>query len=227
MCKIKNNSFEWYNEYESTLFESTNFNEYELFQQPFAHIFICSINDEIQDIEFLKKRENIPLIIYEGIYEIKMPTMIIVLNDCSAENLITHDVVLKKFDLICSYNNQFYSLCCDINSNKDNTAMADIWVKYLQKLDVYSNPEVSQERGALISKEERDNFKTSIFKFFNEFIKPHLQKMAMELDEDITNNKKGLKNRFLSVFGKSDKIEYVNGFNIYKVEFIFYLACDD
>jgi hypothetical protein len=217
MAKLKHLSFQWYNEYEKTLFECTNFNEYELYQQPFAHVFICSITDDIGDMENLKLKENIPQIIHEGIYEIQMPTLLIVLNDKSSESL-PPDVLNKKYNLLAGFKPPSLSIQLDINTNTGDE-LPDIWVKYLSRIDYYSlgqNVE-SITRGKLISADEREVLKLALHKFFNEHIKPHFQKLVFELDDEISTSKKGIKVGFLSIFKKSDKIEYVNHYNIYKV----------
>jgi len=50
-------------------------------------------------------------------------------------------------------------------------------------------------------------------------VKTYLQKLMLDLDEEVANNKKGIKNGLLSIFKKSEKPEYINyeGNSIYKV----------
>jgi hypothetical protein len=217
LAKLKHLSFQWYNEYEKTLFECSNFNEYELYQQPFAHVFICSITDDIGDMENLKLKENIPQILHEGIYEYQMPTLLIVLNDRSSE-VLPPEVITKKYNLLAGFKPPSLSIQLDINTNTGEE-LPDIWVKYLSRIDYYSlgGHVESIIRGKLISADEREVLQLAFYKFFNEHIKPHFQKLAIELDDEISNNKKGIKNNLFSIFKKSDKIEYVNHYNIYKV----------
>jgi hypothetical protein len=233
------------NEYEKTIMEALHFDEHEFYQQPFGHILMCSIRDDIETIELLKRKDKYPALISEGVYESRMPTIVLVHNDKSDPNsILTNDVVFKKLEMIRNFNSQFYVVCCDINGNKDG-GFNDVWTKYIHRLDFYSSNNINIstknninnnniqditnsnnnvtgliQRGQLITIEEKEIFKGIILKFFNEYIKPYLQKLVFDLDEEVTNNKKGFKNGFLNIFKKSEKVEYVNGFNIYKVNII-------
>lgn len=218
-------NFQWFEEYESTFFQSLFFSEYEMYQQPFGHIFICSITDDLETLKNLKKKD-IPLLLYEGIYEIRMPTMILVLYDQSDELLQT-EKIFKKLDQIRNDNSQFYVYFTEINGNKNEESINDIWSRYIHKIDYYKN--INKEgkssqnvhdplslKGKLISLEEKDNLRKAILNFFSEFIKPYLQKTVYEIDEEVNSSKKGVRNSFLSIFRKSDKIEYIMSLNIYK-----------
>lgn len=157
-----------------------------------------------------------PILIQESVYEIKMQTMIIILNDVSEEKSL-NDYVNKKMEIFKKNNLNSYISYLDINLN--SAPLIDIWSKYIHKLDLYT-PKVNNidvVRGGLISNEERENFKLMIFKFFNEFIKPHLQTLVTQYDENVNYSKKGFKNSFLSIFKKSDRVENIQALNIYKV----------
>lgn len=230
----------WYSEYEYTYFESLFFNEFEMYQQPFGYIFICSINDSLDDIKLLKKRDNIPILLSEGVYEIMMPTMVIILYDKS-EQIFSEQEMLKKIDQIKNDNQRFYVYFLEINMNISEDSQStlnttndynnttskkinynkDIWSKYIHKSDYYSNISYySKEKGLLISLEERENLKAGLLKFMNDYIKAYLQKQVYSLDSQISETKKGFRNNFISIFRKTDKIEYIHSLNIYKLTYI-------
>ena len=233
---IKNYSYPWYHEYEKTLLESLKFNEYEMYQQPFANIYICSIKDEKEHIEALKKQEAMPRLMQEGILETKIPAMVLVLNDKSIDSGITNEYIYKKLQNFSASNPNAYVICLDINTNStliNDSKNEDIWFKCFHKLEIYINnnnntdPSNTSESetgfssqksyGLSISLEERENFKSTILKFFNDYIKHFLQRLVVDLDDEISSNKKGIKNGFLSIFKKSEKVEFVNHYKIYKL----------
>ena len=160
-----------------------------------------------------------PILIQEGVYEIKMQTMIIILNDVM-DDKSPNDYVNKKMEIFKKNNINNYVSYLDINLN--TAPQIDIWSRYIHKLDLYTTKvnNIDVVRGGLISTEERENFKLMIFKFFNEFIKPHLQSLVNQYDENVNYSKKGFKNSFLSIFKKSDKVENIQALNIYKVNTI-------
>ena len=181
-----------------------------------------SIRDDSDDLEVLKKKENIPLLIQEAIYEIKIPSFIFILNDLKDDRLPSSEIN-KKIEIIKKNNPTSYISYVDINSNPENnfSKQNDIWTRYIHKIDLYNSKvnNIDVLRGTYISNEEKENFKLLIFKYFNDFIKMNLQKLVIEYEDTVNYSKKGFKNSFLSIFKKSDKIESIQSLNIYKVFF--------
>lgn len=177
-----------------------------------------SIRDESDDLELFKKKDNLPLLIQEGIYEMKIPSLIFILNDLKDDRLPSSEIN-KKIEVIKKNNPNSYISFVDINSNNDISVHNDIWSSYLHKLDIYNTKAnyTDAMRGAYISNEEKDNFKLLIFKYFNDYIKMNLQKLVIDYEDTVNYSKKGFKNSFLSIFKKSDKIESISSLNIYKV----------
>jgi len=198
-----------------------------MYQQPLANIYIASANDEIETIEIIKKK-NIPSLLCENIYESKLASMILLLNDIS-EKKISNEKLINKFKLLKNKNPNSLVIYLDINSqniNDNESKLDDIWLPYLHRTDIYDPNFLNCDRGKYISLNEREIFKTSILNFFDDYVKSFLQKLMFDLDEEVSNNKKGIKNGFLSIFKKSEKPEYINfeGASIYKViVFIFFL----
>lgn len=147
-----------------------------------------------------------------------MPSLIIILNDNREEKLQTSEIN-KKVEMVKKSNSLSHVSYLEINSNNSSSLINDIWSKFIHKLDLYSVKvnNLDVVRGGYISTEEKENFKLIIFKFFNENIKTHLQKLVIEYEENVNYSKKGFKNSFLSIFKKSDKIESISSLNIYKV----------
>jgi len=191
-----------------------------MFQQPLANIYMASANDEVETIELLKKK-NIPGLLSQNIYEPKLASMILLLNDLS-EKRVSNEKLISKINMIKNKNPRSLVMFLDINVqdlNDNESNLDDIWLPFLHKTDVYNSNFINCERGKLISLNEREIFKTSIFNFFDDYVKTYLQKLMLDLDEEVANNKKGIKNGLLSIFKKSEKPEYINyeGNSIYKV----------
>lgn len=191
-----------------------------MFQQPLANIYVASAHDEVETIELLKKK-NIPSLLSDNIYEPRLASMILLLNDLS-EKRVSNEKLISKINIIKNKNPRTLVMFLDINSQdiSDNESkLDDIWLPYLHKTDVYNSNFINCDRGKFISLNEREIFKTSIFNFFDDYVKSYLQKLMLDLDEEVSNNKKGIKNGLLSIFKKSEKPEYLNyeGNSIYKV----------
>jgi len=210
----------WYNEYEKVFIESMFFNDYEAYQQPFGYIFICSISDSLDDLKKLKKKENIPLLLAKGIYEVIMPSMILILNDPS-ENKLSPEEITRKVDMIKSENNKFFVFYNEINTQSDkDIKQKDIWSELIHKIDYY-NPiykYVDLVKGELISLQERENMKAACLKFVSDYLKSYLQKKVSQYDQEVTEQKKKFKlgQSISNIFKKADKVEYDNQ-GIYKL----------
>jgi len=219
--RLKNFSTSWFDEYEKIICETLRFSPYEMYQQPLGNIYMASTQDEIETIELLKKK-NIPNLLSENIYEPKLASMILLLSDLT-EKRLSNDKLINKINLIKNKNPKSYVMFLDINSQDINdieSKLDDIWLPYLHKTDVYNSNFINCDRGKYISLNEREIFRTSIFNFFDIYVKPYLHKLIFDLDEEVSNNKKGIKNGLLSIFKKSEKPEYLNfeGNTIYKVK---------
>ena len=157
-------NFKWYTEYEKTFLESQFFNELEMYQQPFGFVFICSINDKPTDI---KNNVIRPILLKENVLDSTMCSMILVLYDKSEEEL-QRDKILVKFDAFKKEYSKFYIYFSEINNFKeDDTKQKDIWSPLIHKLDYYSpfNEYILEDKGFLISLEERSQLKESFYKF--------------------------------------------------------------
>lgn len=221
LSKLKYFSFPWFNEFEQTFFEFIHFNEYEMYQQPFVYIYICSIKDNPDIIAKQQNKETQPYLIAYNIYETNMPVLIIVLNDKSdSENWVSNrDPYFLKFRNRFSTN---YIAYWEINTQTKDEMLSDIWSEYIHKYDIY-NPLMQnkyQHLGKLISKDERNKFKTSLFSFMKEHGIIVMQKMAINLDLDITNKKRGLKNAFFSIIARDEKVEYNSFYDCYQLNMI-------
>ena len=205
-------SFPWFNEYEKTFLELTNFNECEMYQQPLVNVYICSVKDITNCVNEIKCNQN-PLLITEGIYEDNVSNLIILLNDKKEEESLSNN---ECNDIVSQFKNKYLAhqvICFDINTDEQGIE-EDIWRKYIHKVDLYNdNFLLEQKRGEWISKKERENFYLFFFDFFQNFVIKDLLKLIEDLKADFLKNKKG----FLSLFKKDDKYEIIQTFKIYKL----------
>lgn len=180
-----------------------------------------SIRDELDDMGSVNRRENWPILIQEGVYELKVPSMIFLLHDLKEDKVSSADIKMKIETVKKAYPNSYVSFV-DINASTGSNPQGDIWSKYIHKLDLYTTKvnNIDVVRGAFISNDEKENFKLMVFKYFNEYIRTNLQKLVTEYEENVNYSKKGFKNSFLSIFKKSDKIENIPSLNIYKLNTI-------
>lgn len=213
---MKNYNFSWYSEFEKTFIESQFFNEYEMLQQHLGYVFILMINDSMDEILNTK---NMPVLLVENVYENKMSSLIIIIHDKSKSSLSKEDVKDKLHQFEKKFPKYLIAVI-DINEgNEDDSDKKDLWSPTIHKFDYYQ-PTYSKFRkifrGENFGLTERKKLKNVTYKFINEYVKPYLQKLCHELDEEISNSKKGFKNNIMSIFKKSEKIEYIQNLAIYK-----------
>ena len=225
LSKLKDYTNPWLNEYMKLYFELTKFNECDLLQQPFCFIYVCSITDDLNTIIPNKQKNNkiIPSLISEGIYEEDMPSLILILNDKSDKEKIlpkeTKESLINNFKVSFA---RYYMLYWEINDGdkKSTQDLEDIWEPYIHKYDKYKNSKnlfKGLGHGIYVSKDERKRFKDTMFKFFNEYVIKLIQKKITYLDNELTANKKGIKNSFFNMFKKQERLVYNNYFQIYSL----------
>ena len=80
--KTKYNSTIWYREYEKTIFECLQFNDYEFLQQPFINIYMCAVDEPVSIIkDELAHKKNLAKLISEEKYENPKENIIIIVNE--------------------------------------------------------------------------------------------------------------------------------------------------
>ena len=218
---LKNYSFPWFNEYEKMILEFTKFNEYEAYQQPLSFIYFCSVLDDPQTV-IPNSKDKIPPLISEGVYEVNMPSLIIILQDLSEDktkNLTRElkDTYIKQFQ---QKFREFYILYWDINNNDINTNFPeDIWKDFIHKIDIYGglHKNYNAPHGTLISKEERSKYRDTLLGFMDQYVMKYISEKIREYDDEINATKKGLKNGIISLFKNKEKADYNQYFQMYKL----------
>ena len=210
----------WFKEFEKTILECLNFDEYELYQQPLINIFIASIEEKVAIInESLVKK--VPKIINDKRYDSSKESVIIILNDCK-------DKVLKKEEIekcktrFSKYKN-YYIINWDINCppfadfEGEQKKISENFKKYFHKSDIYnsSNEQYKdynkKQYGKYINVEQYKKYREEFLHYFgNVFIPKIGEKIINPLNEIIKKNT-GLVN----IFKKKEKNFYRNT-NIYR-----------
>lgn len=222
ILQIKNYSFPWGFKFEKTFIECLNFNEYELFQQPFIKVYLCSIKDSIEEIEKLKSKDKIPRLIREGVYENPRPTLLLTLNDKSdKDNFLEQDEKVKKFQELSEYFNKmmYYTILVDINGDIEgkNINISEYWSQYFHFTDLYNPEIISKNRtiiGRYILNEEIAKLKEEFYSFFVNFALKRITEYVVEIDNFIIKNKKA---KFPFFNSSSGTDEFVNYYNIPKL----------
>ena len=220
LSKLKYYSFPWFNEYESMFMEFIRFYEFELYQQPISYVYMCSIDDNINNV--LPTKEKIPPLIYQGIYETNMPVLIFIVNDLSEKEHPLTEQQIQTF--IAQFKSKFknnYILYLPINSNDPtkNPIKEDIWKDFIHRLDLYSPEKKNTSdviRGQYISLEERAKIRSSLLQFMNIYTVKMLEEKIRIIDKELSEKRKGIKNTLFTFF-KAEKPEYNSFFGIYKL----------
>ena len=227
--KLKFYSSSWIRNYEKTLFECLSFSEYELYQQPLLNIFFCSsLDDPSIIINILNKKENIPELISNQIYESPQENLIIIINDLSDENY-NKLTLEQKEENISKYKNKFADFSIikwEINEKENDEdkkeKISEIYKKYFHKLDIYNLSDDSYRKneniyGIYITEENFLKYKQNFLEYFNFFIKNKLP-LRMKENLEIIENSYGIKS-FLtgfSLLSKREEISYYPNTKIYK-----------
>ena len=217
ISKLNNFSFPWFDEYASTIVEINKFNEYELYQQPLCLIYFGALDDPVNLIKpSYNDQKKIPLLLREGIYDINMPTVIIILNDKSSDSPLISDA--QKTQYIENFRHEFqnnYLLYWEINDlNSDSMQVQndknlfyykdDIWYRYFHKTELsFTQESIMTVRGRFISLSARKKFHNMIDDFFNKYVIKEIEKKLSGIERYIQENKKGFKNTILG-FLKTD-----------------------
>ena len=211
LSKLQSYSLPWYQAYENICFEFMRFFEYEQYQQPLLYIYICSIDDDVNAINFDK---DLPLLISDGIYNRRMPRVIIILHDQLEQvSKSKSEEHMKRFQ------QKFGTyLLWNINSHEPNKdkPLDDIWRNYLHYIDSYNIKDDNIIRGEYISKDERVNFRTSLQKHMNTIVIKQIIEIMNLIEFELQQKKKGLKNTFLNFVKKQEQPEYSRTLKVYK-----------
>ena len=239
--KLNEFSFPWFSTYIKTIIELIKFNEYELYQQPLCSIYICSIDDNPNDImPKLSNKKKIPSLIYEGIYEPDMPILIIIIHDKLEEKKITPE---EKNEYINGFKNlykNYYLLYWELNDIETNNKKdldeasikfysGDIWSKYEHIVEKYyynynketqmKNNEENNIKGKYISIYSRKRFHQTFMDFFEKYAMQKIQLKQNLIEKKVLEAKKSFRNTIFSFF-KQDQpqmISYNKAFQIYSL----------
>ena len=132
----------WFKEFEKTILECLNFDEYELYQQPLINIFITHFEESTSVIDDVLVKK-LPKIIKEKRYDYSEESVIITLNDCK-------DKILDKKELEkCKARYDRYKLYHVINwdincppfyniEDKEQKKISDNFKYYFHRKDIYN-----------------------------------------------------------------------------------------
>ena len=234
----KYNSTIWYREFEKTIFECVQFDDYELLQQPLINIFICCIDEPISIInDDLCK--NVPKIIFDGRYDTPKESIIILINEKNSTNtenkneekdkdklkggaetdnnsINNYDKEINRFK---SFFKKYHIIHWEINRNKSNNLTNRIYRKYLHRTDLY-NPDNDFYRksdvilGEYISNNDIVEYKEDFFKYITNNLLNRLLEQINDYNNIIKQKKGGFKNFFKSSNKNLDT--FYSNTNIYK-----------
>ena len=210
----------WFKEFEKTILECLNFDEYELYQQPLINIFIASIEEKVAIInESLVKK--VPKIINDKRYDSSKESVIIILNDCK-DKILKKEEIEKCKTRFSKYKN-YYIINWDINAppfadfEGEQKKISENFKNYFHKTDIYnsSNEQYKdynkKQYGKYINVEQYKKYREDFLYYFgNVFIPKIVEKIINPLNEIIKKN-----SGFGNLFKKKEKNFYRNT-NIYR-----------
>ena len=225
--KIKYNSTIWYREFEKTIFECLQFNDYEFLQQPFINIYMCAIDEPVSIItEELANKKNLAKLILEEKYENPKENIIILIKEkkkddekeeTKDEEKRKNEENIKKF--ISTYKD-YYIIRWEINKNIEETnETSNLFMRYFHRTDLY-NPRNDFYRkndtiyGKYINKNDVIEYQEDFFKYITNVYLNSVLQFINDYNNIIKQKKGGFK-----FFKTTNKIVdvYYPGSNIYKL----------
>ena len=237
---IKYNSTVWYREFEKTIFECLQFNDYEFLQQPYINIYMCCIDEPVEIIkDELATKKNLAKLIIEEKYENPRENIIILINEKKTEEVNNNDNKTDNNDnkenksitnnnkikeeyinkFITTYKD-YYIIFWEINNNNENNQeTSKLFKKYFHRVDQYNpNNDFYRKNGVVfgkfINKNDMVQYREDFFKYITNIF---LNKL-LELITEYNNIIKQKKSRF-NFFQSNKKIsdEFYPITNIYKL----------
>ena len=132
--------FPWCNAFERMLFELLKCQKTEMYQQPIANVYMCSIDEDVSVINELKHRDNVPLLLKDNKYYFQPEiNLLIVLIDKSSSsnsnNTVDIDIEKQKTLYKNQYKDTHYITFPEINKgNKVNNN--EFWKNYISYINL-------------------------------------------------------------------------------------------
>ena len=222
MNRLKHFSTPWFREFEKTILECLQFDEYELYQQPLINIFICSIEEKTSVIND-KLCKEIPKLIFDKRYESSKESIVITLNDCKDHQLKKEELEKCKSRFSSMFKN-YYIFNWDINTppysppnEGEQKKISENFKKYFHRLDIYNQDDDNykdykkKEYGMYINSDSYKKYKEEFLHYFtNIYINKVLERIA-SCNEIIKKNT-GLSR----IFKKSNEVSYYHKSKVYK-----------
>ena len=222
MNRLKHYSTPWFREFEKTILECLNFDEYELYQQPLINIFICSIEEKTSVIND-NLCKQIPKLIFDKRYESSKESIVITLNDCKDRQLKKEELEKCKSRFASMFKN-YYIFNWDINippysqpSEGEQKKISENFKKFFHRLDINNEDDdkykdyKKKEYGMYINSDSYKKYKEEFMHYFtNVYINKVLERIA-SCNEIIKKNT-GLSR----IFKKSNEVSYYHKSKVYK-----------
>ena len=218
---IKYNSTPWYREFEKTIFECLQFNDYEFLQQPFINIYICCIDEPIEIIkDELSNKKNLPKLINDEKLENPKENIIILIKEKSkAEDKNDNNIDERQAKFLTTYKD-YYVIYWEINKSQEgNNDTNLLFKKYLHRRDLYNpNDEFYRKNGIIfglyINKNDVTEYREDFFKYITNVFLNKILELIDENNNIIKAKKGGFK--FFKSSNKSLDVYYPDT-NIYKL----------
>ena len=130
-------AFPWCNAFEKMLFELLKCQKTEMYQQPLANVYICSIDEDTSIINELKHKDNVPLLLKDNAYyfQPEINLLIVLIDKSNNDNSSSGDIEKQKTLYKQQYKDSHYITFPEINKgNKVNNN--DFWKSYVSYINL-------------------------------------------------------------------------------------------
>lgn len=132
----KHFAFPWCNAFEKAIFELLKCQKNEIYQQPLANVYVCSIHENPSIINELQKKENIPQLLQDNVYYLEPKAkLIFVLIDKSEQIEKEFKSKIKEFQNL--FSKTHFIIFSEINTG-NNVNNNNMWKSYKKYIDLYS-----------------------------------------------------------------------------------------
>eukprot|EP00347_Sterkiella_histriomuscorum_P023756 403333495 len=201
----------WFSKWKRQFLHTTKYSDHELIAQPISFIYFVSAteHDPLGTIDIMKRAENMPSLYREGIYDDSnqnVQQFIFILNPTDNPKIYQdcYETVKQKFPPSFIYEIPM------TRGDSNNAGIEDIWSKFveLDEQSILQELHLEQQcRGRSFSVDDRQKIKATVRRIIEKQILPFIERKIRNLEVNIANTRKGIKNSLKMLWKKPERGE--------------------
>ena len=213
---MSHNKTPWYARFHHGINSQTSHQAFSMIHSPPVVLYVASSTEGVSGLEELKSKKYLPDEFKNGLFDPKgMREQYLILHDEQGEfgrSGISFD---ESWMIQEELRNRFGASCTSVVRTNSNVLTADqiqdleeddVWDKFLMPDTPRSQVEYTRDlhrvRGALLAKKDKTSLRRFLAHLVTSILIPAIENRIYELNVEVTNHKKGVKNVFKSFWRK-------------------------